>query len=180
LAASLVLAAACDPGPASDGQGLEGHGGHVHGGGGDGGGGHGGHGEDPAAALACEDLRGAAVAVAASADPLAAPPIAADRRRYDVALADLGGFFGGAVSFDAPDAGPFVLFVDADLTVVVEGPGGAPVTIHDRTAGSATCPGTIAASMTVATAAGLHTLSFGPTPVAATVGVVLEAGQAPP
>lgn len=159
LAAAALALACSDSSPKSTAAGLGGSGGHDHGGHDD---------EDPAAADACEHLRnGTVTPVTASLDPRDAPAIAANHRRYDVSLVDLGdGNFGGVVSFDAPVAGDYVLFLDTNVGVVAEGPGGALVVVHDSHVGSAICPTTVAISHRISMEAGRHTLDFGPDDVA--------------
>lgn len=172
LVASALALACTDGSTGTAGSGLGGSGGHDHGGHGE---------EDPSAAEACGHLEnGPIVPVATAVDPLAAPPIAADHVRYDLALVDLGdGNFGGAVSFEAPAAGDYVLFLDTNVGVVVEGPGGALVVVHDTHVGSAHCPTTIAVSHRIPMTAGRHTLDFGPDDVSS-VRLVLEPSQAGP
>lgn len=168
--AAATLALACSNSPSDQTEpGLGGSGGHDHGG-------HGG--EDPVSAEACEHLRnGAVIPVTAALDPPDAPPIAADHRRYDVSLVDLGdGRFSGVVSFQAPVAGGYVLFLDHDVGVVVEGPDGALVVVHDTVVGSSACPTVVAASHRIPMTAGRHTLAFGPDDVSL-LRLTLEASQ---
>jgi hypothetical protein len=123
---------------------------------------------------ACEHLaEGPATAVTAVASGVG-PLIDDDHRRYDVALVAVDGGNGGEVRFASAEAGDYVFFLDADVSLAVTDVDGSPVALEASETASATCPETIRARHHVELGVGTYSLRFGPTEQSS-VGVVVEA-----
>jgi hypothetical protein len=119
----------------------------------------------------CEHLQdGPAVALTAgSVADDSAPAVAADHRRYDIALS---GEATSVVRFAAGEATDHVFFLDADLPLAFVAADGAVVEPEEKLASSSECAD-IAARYTVPLEVGTYYLRFGIT-AAAGVSLVVE------
>ena len=125
---------------------------------------------------ACEHLAdGPAESVTAVVDMASTlPSIAADHKRYDIALVDDGnGVKTGLIEFSADEAGDFVVFLNGDVELsVLALADGQEVAAEATGEGVGTCS-EIVASSTFEFEVGTYMFSFGPTD-AEEVQVVVE------
>jgi len=123
---------------------------------------------------ACEHLaEGPASAVTAVATG-EGPFIADDHRRYDVSLVPVAGGNGGRVRFAADEAGDFLFFTSAEVTLAFTDAAGSPVEIEETVTGSTVCT-EIGAQTVIPLAVGTYHLELGPT-AETTVSLVVEHG----
>lgn len=87
-------------------------------------------------AEACEHLEmGPAVALTAAATSSAsAPKLADDHKRYDVSMVDVTGGKGGHLSFAAAEAGEYIFFTSAPVTLQVKTSAMVDVAVESSTA----------------------------------------------
>jgi hypothetical protein len=100
------------------------------------------------------------------------PPIAADHRRYEVTLADVGTQKGGSLSLVVEHGGEFIFGLGRDVPLEVRQANGDVVPVESVSRGSAACA-ELAATHTYELAVGSYTLVLGPTPET-TVSIVVE------
>ncbi|RKG93634.1 hypothetical protein D7V97_39835 [Corallococcus sp. CA053C] len=122
----------------------------------------------------CEHLQeGPAVNVTAAVTGMG-PAVSNNHTRYDIALGDVAGGKGGAVSFAVSEATDYVLFTSAAVPVKVTNGSGATVEFEESTNSSALCTD-IQGRHVVPLTVGTHTLTFGPATLS-TVSLVIEEG----
>lgn len=128
----------------------------------------------------CEHLReGPAVAVAAAPAADGAPEIAANHRRYDVALTPVAAGNGGFVRYAAPEAGDYLFFLSADVAVQFLDAAGAPVA-PEASAKSSTACVEVKGRHVVPLEVGPYAIQLGPTTHGAVSIVVEEAAHEDP
>lgn len=122
----------------------------------------------------CEHLQeGPAVNVTAVATG-AGPAVSNDHKRYDIALVDVAGGKGGAVTFAVAEATDYILFTGAAVPVKVTNGSGATVEFEESTTSSELCTD-IKGRHVVPLTVGTHTLTFGPSTLSS-VSLVIEEG----
>lgn len=123
----------------------------------------------------CEHLqKGPAVNVTAAASGVG-PSVSNNHTRYDIALVDVAGGKGGAVSFAVSEATDYVLFTSAPVPVKVTNGSGATVAFEESTNSSALCSD-IQGRHVVPLTVGTHTLTFGPSTLSSVSLVIEESG----
>ncbi|MCY0996093.1 hypothetical protein OWM54_02985 [Myxococcus sp. MISCRS1] len=100
------------------------------------------------------------------------PSVSNDHRRYDISLVDGAGGRRGSVSFAAAEATDYVLYLSADVPVVITDASGAAVEIEESAKSSESCTD-IKGRHVVPLSVGTFTFTFGPT-TAASVNLVIE------
>ncbi|RKG76391.1 hypothetical protein [Corallococcus terminator] len=124
----------------------------------------------------CEHLQeGPAVSVTAAVSGTG-PAVSNDHKRYDIALVDVTGGKGGAVSFAVAEATDYVLFTSAPVPVKVTNGSGATVEFEESTNSSTLCSD-IQGRHIVPLTVGTHTLTFGPSTLSSVSLVIEESGE---
>ncbi|RKH41600.1 hypothetical protein [Corallococcus sicarius] len=124
----------------------------------------------------CEHLQeGPAVNVTAVATG-AGPAVSNDHKRYDIALVDVAGGKGGAVTFAVAEATDYILFTGASVPVKVTNGSGATVEFEESTTSSELCTD-IKGRHVVPLTVGTHTLTFGPSTLSSVSLVIEEGGE---
>ncbi len=123
---------------------------------------------------ACEHLaEGPAAAVTADTTDGGSPvAVAADHRRYDIALGAVSGGNGGEVSFAVATAGDFAIFLGSDVPVNVRAASGAALAFESSATSSTVCT-EVKGRHQLALPVGTARFFFGPTP-ATSVSAVIE------
>jgi hypothetical protein len=130
--------------------------------------------EDPDAE-GCEHLKqgpAATPAPTAAATADAAPAVAADHQRYDVALIDVAGGKGGFVKYAASEAADYLFFLSADVPVEFLDGANATVAPEESATSSRACA-EIRGRHLVPLEVGTYTLRLGPT-TETSVSIVVE------
>ncbi|MBU8896887.1 hypothetical protein KRR26_14810 [Corallococcus sp. M34] len=104
------------------------------------------------------------------------PAVSNDHKRYDIALQEVAGGKGGAVSFAVTAAEDYVLFTNVDVPVTVTTSGGQVVEAEAHATSSESCTD-IRGRHVVPLGVGTHTLTFGPTTVGQVSLVIEESGE---
>ena len=129
--------------------------------------------EESIDAESCEHLKeGPGVAVTASAAASGSPSVSEQHKRFDIALVDITGGKGGAVSYASSAEGDLIVFLSADVPLKVKNSAGADVAIEATATSVAECT-EIKARHTIPVGVGTYTLNFGPT-AATSVQLVAE------
>jgi hypothetical protein len=129
--------------------------------------------KDPLDVEACEHLREASgTAVTAATDGAGAPAVAPGHERYDVTLADVTGGKGGFLAFPVDAAGDHVIFMNAEVPLVVRDGAGQAVEPEESAASSTACP-EIRARHLFHLEVGDHLIELGPT-TGDSVSLILE------
>ncbi|RKH50601.1 hypothetical protein [Corallococcus llansteffanensis] len=124
----------------------------------------------------CEHLQeGPAVNVTAAATGTG-PAVSNNHTRYDIALVDVAGGKGGAVSFAVSEATDYVLFTNAPVPVKVTNGSGATVEFEESATSSELCTD-IKGRHVVPLTVGTHTLTFGPSTLSSVSLVIEEGGE---
>ncbi|RYZ33808.1 MAG: hypothetical protein EOO71_41020 [Myxococcaceae bacterium] len=124
----------------------------------------------------CEHLQeGPAVNVTAVASG-AGPAVSNNHTRYDIALVDVAGGKGGAVSFAVSEATDYVLFTSATVPVKVTNGSGTTVEFEESATSSELCT-EIQGRHVVPLTVGTHTLTFGPSTLSSVSLVIEESGE---
>jgi hypothetical protein len=130
------------------------------------------HTTDAADATACARFAGSATAIAAQVGDVGEPPEVALNRRYDVALGAVDGGRGGTVTFYAPRAAEWSVYLTEDAPLMARDAAGLPMTLLERYTGSTHCAD-IRSHVVLLLDPGAVTIELGPT-TAAHVGLVIE------
>ncbi|NOK20863.1 hypothetical protein [Corallococcus carmarthensis] len=124
----------------------------------------------------CEHLqKGPAVNVTAAVSGTG-PAVSNDHKRYDIALVDVTGGKGGAVSFAVSEATDYVLYASAPVPVKVTNGSGATVEFEESATSSTLCTD-IQGRYVVPLTVGTHTLTFGPSTLSSVSLVIEESGE---
>ncbi|NOK38679.1 hypothetical protein D7W79_42210 [Corallococcus exercitus] len=124
----------------------------------------------------CEHLQeGPAVNVTAAVSGTG-PAVSNNHTRYDIALVDVAGGKGGAVSFAVSEATDYVLFTSATVPVKVTNGSGATVEFEESATSSTLCTD-IQGRYVVPLTVGTHTLTFGPSTLSSVSLVIEESGE---
>lgn len=124
----------------------------------------------------CEHLqKGPGVAVTAAVSGMG-PAVSNDHKRYDIALADVAGGKGGAVSFAVSEATDYVLYTSASVPVKVTNGSGTEVSFEESANSSSLCT-EIQGRYVVPLTVGTHTLTFGPSTISSVSLVIEESGE---
>ncbi|GMU07841.1 hypothetical protein [Corallococcus caeni] len=124
----------------------------------------------------CEHLqKGPAVSVTAATSGNG-PAVSNDHKRYDIALVDVAGGKGGAVSFAVSEATDYVLYASAPVPVKVTNGSGAAVEFEESATSSSLCTD-IQGRYVVPLTVGTHTLTFGPSTLSSVSLVIEESGE---
>nr|WP_211486995.1 hypothetical protein [Corallococcus exiguus] len=124
----------------------------------------------------CEHLQeGPAAAVTAAVSGMG-PAVSNDHKRYDIALVDIAGGKGGAVSFAVSEATDYVLYMSAPVPVTVTNSRGVAVEFEESATSSSLCTD-IKGRHVVPLTVGTHTLTFGPSTLSSVSLVIEESGE---
>ncbi|NPC68437.1 hypothetical protein HRD49_19140 [Corallococcus exiguus] len=124
----------------------------------------------------CEHLQEGPAAAVTAAVSGTGPAVSNDHKRYDIALVDIAGGKGGAVSFAVSEATDYVLYMSAPVPVTVTNSSGAAVEFEESATSSSLCTD-IKGRHVVPLTVGTHTLTFGPSTLSSVSLVIEESGE---
>ncbi|WP_434299714.1 hypothetical protein [Corallococcus exiguus] len=124
----------------------------------------------------CEHLQEGPAAAVTAAVSGTGPAVSNDHKRYDIALVDIAGGKGGAVSFAVSEATDYVLYMSAPVPVTVTNSRGAAVEFEESATSSSLCTD-IKGRHVVPLTVGTHTLTFGPSTLSSVSLVIEESGE---
>ena len=124
----------------------------------------------------CEHLQEGPAAAVTAAVSGTGPAVSNDHKRYDIALVDIAGGKGGAVSFAVSEATDYVLYMSAPVPVTVTNSSGAAVEFEESATNSSLCTD-IKGRHVVPLTVGTHTLTFGPSTLSSVSLVIEESGE---
>ncbi|NNC02660.1 hypothetical protein HJC10_07320 [Corallococcus exiguus] len=124
----------------------------------------------------CEHLQEGPAAAVTAAVSGTGPAVSNDHKRYDIALVDVAGGKGGAVSFAVSEATDYVLYTNATVPVTVTNGSGTTVEFEESATSSSLCTD-IKGRYVVPLTVGTHTLTFGPSTLSSVSLVIEESGE---
>ncbi|NRD56592.1 hypothetical protein [Corallococcus exiguus] len=124
----------------------------------------------------CEHLQEGPAAAVTAAVSGTGPAVSNDHKRYDIALVDIAGGKGGAVSFAVSEATDYVLYMSAPVPVTVTNSRGVAVEFEESATSSSLCTD-IKGRHVVPLTVGTHTLTFGPSTLSSVSLVIEESGE---